>query len=138
MATYADEQKKYANWECWCWYFSHGGQITGKGRGHRASSLHPPHPTTLPSSTLISNAILPVLCSPFFPTSFPKHNSPVTGFQLQLLLVSLLSEKSTSLEPSYQNLLQQGCWLKLSGVTCGADGAGRGDVNVGLICRTFE
>lgn len=104
----------------WCWYFSHGGQITGKGRGHRAST-----PTSLPSSVLISNAILPVLHSPFSP-DLSKAHSPVTGFQLQLLLVSLPSEKSTSLEPSYQNLLQQGCWLKLSGMTCGVDGASRG------------
>lgn len=73
------------------------------------------------SSMLISNAILPVLYSPF---SFSKHSPPVTGFQLQLLLVSLLSEKSTSLEAFYHNLLQQGGRLKLSGMTCGLDGAG--------------
>lgn len=53
-----------------------------------------------------------------------KVQPRVTGFQLQLLLVSLLSEKSTSPEATYQNLLQQEGRLKLSGMTCGVDGAG--------------
>lgn len=130
--TYADE--KYANQETVAVssFFSHGGQITVNGWGQCSLlSAHPgvcllaPHPLPLQiSSMLISNAILPVLHSPFF---FSKVHPPVTGFQLQLLLVSLLSEKSTSLEASYQNLLQQGGRLKLSGMTCGLDGAGGGD-----------
>lgn len=96
----------------------------------------PPHHT---SSVVIPNAILPV---PYSPLCFSKFTPlAVTGFQLQLLLVSLRSEKSTPPEASYQNLLQQGGRLKLSGMTCGWDGAG-GEwclgVNVRLICGTFE
>lgn len=81
---------------------------------------------SLPSPVLISFATLSVLHCQFSPSFFEAH-SAVTGFQLQLLLVSLLSEKSTSLEASYQNLLQQGGWLKLSGMTCGLAGSGGGD-----------
>lgn len=78
---------------------------------------------------LISDATLPVLHSPKY--------TRVTEFQLQLLLGSLLSEKSTSPEATYQNLLQQEGRLKLSGMTCGVDGRG-GGINVWLICGTFE
>lgn len=101
----------------------HGGQITGIGWGQWSLSRLSPlcHP-------LCSFHLPPSLCCTlnFFPPFFKAH-SPVTGFQLQLLLVSLLSEKSTSLEASYQNLLQQGGWLKLSGMTCGLAGSGGGD-----------
>lgn len=89
-------------------------------------SSPPPSPLAPPNILYAYFKCHPPLCCTlhFF---FFKVHPPVTGFQLQLLLVSLLSEKSTSLEASYQNLLQQGGRLKLSGMTCGVDGAGGGD-----------
>lgn len=89
------------------------------------SSPPPPAPKYPPCSFQMPSS----LCSTLFfpPIFFFKVHPPVAGFQLQLLLVSLLSEKSTSLEASYQNLLQQGGRLKLSGMTCGLRGAGGGD-----------
>lgn len=132
MVTYADEWNMQIRSLL---MLSYGGQITGKGRGER--SLTPP-PPCYPLWCFL-NAILPAQHSLFSPRFFSDAHYPVTGFQLQLLLVSLLSDKSTSLEPSHQNLLQQGGWLKLSGMTCGLDGAGSGGgVNTGRVCETFE
>ena len=87
-------------------------------------SSSPPSPLAPPNILYAYFKCHPLCCTLHF--FFFQSKPPVTGFQLQLLLVSLLSEKSTSLEASYQNLLQQGGRLKLSGMTCGVDGAGRG------------
>lgn len=130
LVTYADELEEYANRETVA-VFSHGGQITVNGWGqcsllpaHPGVCLLAPHPQHHPSKYPLCLFQMPSSLRCFF---FFKVHPPVTGFQLQLLLVSLLSEKSTSLEASYQNLLQQGGRLKLSGMTCGLDGAGGGD-----------
>lgn len=88
---------------------------------HPGVCLLAPHPLPLQiSSMLISNAILPVLHSPFF---FFQSTPPCHRVSAAITF----SEKSTPLEASYQNLLQQGGRLKLSGMTCGLDGAGGGD-----------
>lgn len=102
---------------------------------HPGVCLLAPHPHRTPlcplqiSSMLIPNAILPpraASSSSAPPPPFFKVHPRVTGFQLQLLLVSLLSAKSTSPEATYQNLLQREGRLKLSGMTCGLDGSAEG------------
>ena len=114
-------------------FFSHGGHITVNGWGQclcppRSLSISssPPSPLAPPNILYAYFKCHPPCAALYIFFFFFKANPPVTGFQLQLLLVSLLSEKSTSLEASYQNLLQQGGRLKLSGMTCGVDGAGGG------------
>lgn len=83
-------------------------------------SSSPPSPLAPPNIVYAYFKCHPPCAALFF---FFKVHPRVTGFQLQLLLVSLLSEKSSSPGATYQNLLQQEGRLKLSGMTCGLDGA---------------
>lgn len=119
---YADELKKYANEETVAVPPPMEVKLQELAEG---SGLCPDSPlSAIPCAHFICHPLCAALS---IPPPFFKAHSAVTGFQLQLLLVSLLSEKSTSLEASYQNLLQQGGWLKLSGMTCGLAGSGGGD-----------
>lgn len=124
--TYADELEKYANSGAVAVFFLIEVKLQEMAEGSTLCSLPTQSVTlTLSSPSNILHAYFK--CHPpcaVFSIFFFKVHPPVTGFQLQLLLVSLLSEKSASLEAFYQNLLQQGGRLKLSGMTCGLDGAG--------------
>lgn len=118
-AEYANEETVAGGF-----FFSDGGQITVNGSGWCS---HPP--CTPPSGLSITSPPLAPLTILHPPT--PPHPTPptVTESQLQLLIGSLLGEKSTSPQATYQKLLQQEGRMKLSGMTCGRDGRG-GGINV--------
>lgn len=130
--TYADELEKYANLESvavFPWRSNYSKWLRAVLCPPRSLSISssPPSPLAPPNILYAFFKCHPPCAALSIFFFFFKVHPPVTGFQLQLLLVSLLSEKSTSLEAAYQNLLQQGGRLKLSGMTCGLDGAGGGD-----------